>query len=153
MRSLIDLNINEGGQPPKRPAVSDSDISDFENEFGVSFPDSLKDLLKFANGGHPELDSVGGSEGRFAVNRFYHLTGDDRGPESIWFAMKHWRSVLGEKVIVFANDGGGNQFFLDTSNCPQTVSICLHDEGMKVVPIASSFAEFIDSLEIDPDMI
>lgn len=153
MRNLSDLNINEGGRPSPRPPASSKVIEDFENEFGVEFPESYKCLLRFANGGHPELDSIDGGNGQFAINQFYHLTNEDRGPESLWYAAKHWRQILGTKAVPFANDGGGNQFFFDTQDSPPSVKLCLHDADMKIVLISDSFEEFIDSLEIDPDMI
>jgi hypothetical protein len=87
------------------------------------------------------------------VDAFYHLTADDRGPESLWYAVEHWKQTLGQAALPFAADAGGNQFFLDLSSKPATVRLCLHDEAMHIVDIATSFEEFINSLEIDPDMV
>lgn len=153
MRNISDLNINDGGRLPSRPPASSEVINDFESEFEVELPEHYKSLLRSANGGHPELDSIDGGNGQFAINRFYHLTHEDRSSESLWYATGHWRQILGVKAVPFANDGGGNQFFLDTRDTPASVKLCLHDADMKIVLIADSFEEFIDSLEIDPDMI
>lgn len=153
MRSITELNINEGGRPPSRPPATDEIIREFEVKLEVSLPEAFKILLRSVNGGHPELDSIGGANGQFAVNRFYHLTNEDYGTESLWYAAEHWCPILGRKAVPFANDGGGNQFFLDTADSPASVKICLHDTSMKVQPIAVSFESFIDMLEIDPDMI
>ena len=70
MRNLAEIYINEGGRPPKRPAPTDALFAEFEHANGIEFPESLKALLRFANGGHPELDAVGGQQGQFSVNRF-----------------------------------------------------------------------------------
>lgn len=153
MRELSELNINEGGRPVTRPAPTEALFADFESKTGRQLPAELRGLLQFANGGHPELDSVAGSEGQFVVNAFYHLTPDDHGPESLWYAVQHWTPILGQAALPFADDAGGNQFFLDLSSNPAVVRFCVHDEAMRIVDISASFEAFIDSLEIDPDMI
>jgi hypothetical protein len=152
MRDISELNINEAGNPVARPVPTDL-FKAFQSETGLEMPPGLKRLLQHANGGHPELDSVGGAMGRFAVNTFFHLTADDRGPESVWYAIEHWGPILGNTALPFADDGGGNQFFLDLSVQPPTVKLCLHDVSMRSVEIAPTFELFIDSLSIDPDMI
>jgi hypothetical protein len=153
MRELSELNINEGGRPVSRTAPTEALFAEFESKTGMRLPVELRGLLQFANGGHPELDSVGGSEGQFAVNAFYHLTPDDFGPGSLWYAVAHWTPTLGERSLPFAADAGGNQFFLDLSSTPTAVKLCVHDEAMRIVCIAPSFEAFIDSLEIDTDTI
>jgi hypothetical protein len=153
MRNLTELNINDGGRPVARNAPTDRVLAKFEKEFGQPLPEALRKLLSFANGGHPELNSIDGVFGQYAVNYFYHLCEEDHGTESLWYSMKHWRSVLGREAIPFANDGGGNQFFLDMSKDSAPVKICLHDKGFKILEIAGSLEEFIDRLQTDPDII
>jgi hypothetical protein len=153
MRNLSELNINEGGKPVARPAPSADLLEAFQSETGLKVPPGLRHLLQYANGGHPELDSVGCAQGQFAVNTFFNLTSNDFGPESLWYAVQHWGSILGKTALSFAEDGGGNQFFLDFSKEPPSVKLCLHDEAMRTLEIAPTFEAFIDSLSIDPDMI
>jgi len=153
MRNLAELNINEGGKAVERPAPSREDIVEFEQAFGVSLPPGLSFLLQASNGGHPEFDAVGGPDGHYAVNSFYHLIASDKGTESIWYAMTHWRPILGDHAVPFANTGGGDQFFIDLSNNPPSVKLCRHDEGMRLIEVAPSFEVFIDELSFDPDMI
>ena len=78
---------------------------------------------------------------------------ENEGPLSLWAVARAWRTSLGEKRIPIATDGGGNPFILDMSDSIPKVSICLHDEDFTVVEVAASFSEFIDHLELDPDMI
>jgi len=157
MRDLSELNINDGGEPITRPPPSDAALREFEAAFGVELPRVYAQLLLAANGGHPEADTFAphGTQKpeRWAVNRFYHLDDDRRSPSSLWSAMERWRPTLGARAIPFANDGGGNQFFLDLSSSPPSVSVCIVDEGCRNVRLASSFDAFIDGLYIDPDMI
>jgi len=157
MRALHELKINEGGRPIARPAPSDADISAFESHFGVRLPDEYVQLLRYSNGGHPELDSIqpaGRPEAeRWSVGHFYYLSPDHTGTRSLWRAVETWRPILGERALVFAADGGGNQFFLDLSKSPAPVAVCVHDESFAVVSLTSSFAQFVDALSTDPDMI
>ena len=41
----------------------------------------------------------------------------------------------------------------DLSAAPAKILVCLHGEGFTLVEIADSFDEFVDCLELDPDMI
>jgi hypothetical protein len=153
VRNLAELNINEGGKAVERPAPSREDIVEFEQAFGVSLPPGLSFLLQASNGGHPEFDAVGGPDGHYAVNCFYHLIASDKGTESMWYAMTHWRPILGDHAVPFANTGGGDQFFIDLSNNLLSVKLCRHDEGMRLIEVAPSFEVFIDELSFNPDMI
>ncbi len=152
MRNLAELNLNEGGFPSPLPPPSNDEVLQFEQAFGVSLPEDLLSLLRHVNGGHPELDAVGGAGGEYAVNRFHHLTSTNIESESLWNAMTEWRPVLGLQAIPFANTGGDDQFFLDCGDVPPSVKLCLHDQAMRIVQIAPTFEAFIDELSIDPDM-
>jgi hypothetical protein len=88
-----------------------------------------------------------------AIDHFFYLNDDREGPASLWTAATAWRPILGEKKVPIAIDGGGNPFVLDISTTPPMVSACLHDEGFAFVALAPSFGEFIDHLELDPDMV
>ena len=152
MRNLAELNINEGGRTVSRGLPTARALEQLESEFGLALPTGLRELLEFANGGHPELDAVDGESGDYAVNQFYHLVENDHGTESIWYAVEHWQPVLGRSALPFANDAGGNQFFLDMSSTPPPVKLCLHAHGFRVVDVAPTFEAFIDSLQLDPDI-
>jgi len=157
MRNLDELNINEGGKPVRRAAPSGDIISEFERYCGFSLPEDYLRLLNHANGGHPELDSIlplqEANAGRWAVNLFYRLDGDKSSDVGLWKAVETWRPILGKLSLPFATDAGGNQFYLDLSNDPPDVKVCVHDENFRTVDIAPSLEVFIDGLEIDSDMI
>ena len=152
MRNLSDLRLNEGGQPVMRPPPEPSAISMFEKEFSVKIPNEIREFLGFSNGGHPELDSIIRGDEVFSISRFYHLSLDDKGSESLWFAMKHWHSVIGENGFVFARDGGNNQFFLDMTVFPCQVRYYSNRLGENVF-LCESFSKFIDELTVDLDAI
>jgi SMI1 / KNR4 family (SUKH-1) len=156
MRDLSELNINEGGEPVRRPAPAEGMIQAFQAHFEILLPPDYLILLRHSNGGHPELDTIkpvgrpGTSE--WAVSKFYHLDGDKTSHTSLWAAMAEWRRVLGNTALVFAADGGGNQFFLDLKTSPPVVKVCVHDENFLSLEIAPSLEAFIDGLYLDPDM-
>lgn len=157
MRDIRELNINEGGRVVTRPKPTLADYKSLEAEYEIQVPEGLRSLLEHANGGHPELDSILPESSpcgeRFGVSRFFHLLSGDQNPGSFDYALRHWRSILGAKALPFADDGGGNLFFLDWHDSPPTVKLCLHDANMKLILIAPTFDAFVDGLEMDPDMI
>ena len=157
MRDVSVLNINEGGRPVRRPAPPRATIAAFERQYRLSLPTEFLALLRRANGGCPERGSflpvgVPGAS-RHVVNRFHHLDEERDAPSSLWLAVERWRGVLGENALPFADDGCGNEYFLDLTKTPATVNECLHEEGFRKVLLAPSFEAFIDSLELDPDAI
>ena len=157
MRNLAELNLNDRGERVERAPPAPEIIAAFEREFNVTLPSEYIELLTYSNGGHPELDSIapmGRTDiAKRAVDHFFYLNEDQEGPASLWAAARAWRPTLGEKRVPIATDGGGNPFVLDTATTPPKVSTCLHDEGFALVEVAASFSEFIDNLELDPDMI
>ena len=153
VRKLDELNLNEGGEPVQRPKPSRNEIHEYESRFDVKLPEDMLNLLRHSNGGHPELDSFvpEGStcENRWAVARFYHLSAN-RDSLCLTTATSEWEKILGKGCIPIAHDGGGNQIYLDETG---QIALCIHDESFKKIPVAKSFADFIDMLESDPDMI
>ena len=155
MRDFAELNITEFGRPVTRAGATLADFLAFESEQRLVVPGELRQLLSFCNGGHPERDSIRSStshrDEHHSVNRFYHLSVDDRDAGSLWYAATHWRAILGTSSLPFASDGGGNQFFVDLRD--GSVKLCLHDEQMTFVSVAASFESFIDGLDVDEEMI
>lgn len=74
-------------------------------------------LLRFSNGGHPELDLIHpiGRPGfaGWGVNSFYYLDEEKNSWDSLWKETREWRHILGEKRLPFAGNGGGDRFVLD----------------------------------------
>ena len=157
MRDLQELNMNEGGRPVDRPAPSDREIADYETHFGVQLPDEYVMLLRHANGGHPELDGFQPQgiveEELWGVDRFYHLGGDKDDLGGLWGVTTQWQAAVGKNVVPVASDGGGNQIMLRYGSSQPEVIVCVHDDNFQMIPVASSFGEFIDLLCEDPDMI
>jgi hypothetical protein len=156
MRDLLELDINEGGEPIRLPASTDVEVAASERHFNPALPSEYLKFLRRANGGHPKLSSIlpigGADEERLDVNRFRHLAGDHASPSN-WAATAAWRDVLGPKALPFASDGGGYQFFFDLTGACSTVKIWMHERIVPIKSVASSFEESIDNLSTDQDAI
>jgi hypothetical protein len=158
MRDLKEININDGGgRPVKRLPPTDDMIKEFEDYFGVKLPREYIELLRFSNGGGPEVDCIKqmGDENAIevAVNRFHYLDDKKLSYGNLWFETAQWRPILGDKAMPFANDGGGGQFFFDLSSTPASIKFCVNDPGFDIIDIVESFEAFIDGLYINPDCI
>jgi hypothetical protein len=157
MRDLAELNINEGGKSVGRPAPTEELVREFEINFATKVPEEYLVLLKYSNGGGPELDNIQPIDrrdvGLWSINRFYYLDGRKNLSENLWRETALWRPILGEKAVPFAENGCGDQFFLDLSTSPPCVKLFIHDDQFKIIDIASSFEAFIDGLRLDPDRI
>src|SRR5688572_6087547 len=147
MRDLRELKVNVGGKPVQRPAPTPDEVAAFEAYLGARLPQAYRGFLEFANGGHPQVGSFiplgGDPSDKWAVNRFYHLGPDRDDPGNIWKVTKGWRAVLGPQSLPIANDGGGNQIFINFSSTPPSVELCIHDESFRIVRVADSFEDFV----------
>jgi SMI1 / KNR4 family (SUKH-1) len=154
---LARLNINECGQPVRRAPPSDAEVEAFEAAFGIRLPTRLLELLRFSNGGHPELDSYEPSdpesENGIGLDHFYFLNRDKESSRSLWKAMEVWQPYIGQHGLPFAEDGGGNVLFLDSSEEPPPVRVCWPSENFKTGKVAQSFEILIAALAADPDYI
>lgn len=155
MRNLQELNINEGGEPVKKPPPTEQDFTRLAKLLDFEVPLALKKLLLFSNGGHPELDSlyVPKMNEWFSINRFYSISSSEEENNSISGVYLQWKNYTGQDKLPFAEDGGGNQFVLNLRSAENPVFLCLHDENFRLVKISDSFEDFIDDLEGNPEFI
>jgi hypothetical protein len=156
MRNLAELRLTErAGGPVDRPPPTVEIVSAFEREFNVSLPLDYLEFLKFSNGGYPGLDSLRdpdtGDLSGWYIEVFYHLSDDQTDSNSLWLSMRNCRWMLEGNHIPFGIDGTGNIFILDTSTTPATVLVCDMDDNRELIKLASSFEDFINRLEIDPE--
>ena len=157
LRDLSELNINQGGVPVTRASPTDSVVADFESYFDLRMPAQLLKLLRFSNGGHPELDSYNPSGvedvNSFGINHFFFLDDDRASSYGLWDAVRVWRPYIGPRGLPFAEDGGGNILFLDLSSEPPPIKVCWHDENFRTGEMAATFEKLINGLCENPDYI
>lgn len=94
MRDLRELRINEGERPATagpliiRQAPTEEQIRRFEAKFQVKLPAHYVSLLRFSNGGHPQIGTFGpkdpSSRERWVVNLFHFLSDDEADLEGVW---------------------------------------------------------------------
>lgn len=157
MRDLGELKLNIGGDPVSRPAPTEGQIASFEAHFDVKLPDDHLHLLRFSNGGGPELDGYipkGASDSCLRDLAYFYFLNDDKDDlAGLWRATSEWQSATGRLIVPVAYSQGGDQVVLSYGTSPPSVWLCLHDEGFTMVFVADTFGDFIDLLCDDPDMI
>jgi cell wall assembly regulator SMI1 len=160
MRDLNELNLNEGGEPVTRPAPSVAEITLLEQELEAKLPQDYLDFLQFSNGGHPEVDTFYVTTGRvvqdWGISRFFNLTPEQPSSEELTHNLRWFWAEVANGLLPIANDGGGNLICLDLRDGSYgSILLWVHDVGEKglFIPVADSFGELMDSLEVNPDYI
>ncbi len=159
MRDLRELNIDEGGDPVDRPAPTPEQIAAVESAVGAPLPATYIDFLRFTNGGQPELDtfyvSTDAGVEAWNVNSFFHISSDTDSTESVMWVYSQLRRFLPERVLPIADNGGGDVISLDLrAESYGHVILWVHGEpALPLRTVASSFEEFVNSLEVNPDYI
>jgi hypothetical protein len=142
------LNVNVGGEPSAGFEGNASVFDEVVSYTGKTLPEAYIQFIRTADGGCPEIGSFfpkgGDPDNEFEINRIYSFSNPDG--ENVRDAIMGWKDVLGSDKFPFAEDGGGNQIYLDLGDSTPSVWIYLHDEDGARVKIADSFEEFIDGL-------
>ena len=148
------LNVNMGGEACAGYTGSDALFEKIAAKVGRPLPEAYIRFIRTVDGGCPEVNTfyVEGEDpdNYFGVNGFYSF-GED-GYDDIMSAIDDWKIVLGKRAVPIADDGGGNQIYLDMNDAVPSVWLYLHDEDELKLKVADSFEEFIASLMIDPDL-
>jgi len=89
-------------------------IQEFEQQFGVELPPDLTDFYLVNNGGNPPFCYIEGEENVFGLDGFIPIK---YGSMTIGQLLKDYQNqgIWIDAKIPFANDPGGNIFFLSTS--------------------------------------
>jgi hypothetical protein len=154
MRNLEELKLRCPYPRPVPRACSASDVAWFEGRYGVKLPAAYAALLMFCNGGHTRLDRflpAGSRDGEvFAIDHFYYLMQDPPDPRggtggSLWRQTEVSRPYLGPRAVPVAEDGFGNQVYLDFSSDPPPVRLSVHDAAEDLL-VAADFEKFLDLL-------
>lgn len=149
------------------PAITAADFGDLERVIGRSLPDAFKRHYLRYNGGAPTDTLVPGDAvwEPTEVAMFYSikhpLPGQDGGSEMLahLLAMRA-KQVIPDDLLPFAWDPGGNFFVLDLrDNSVAYYATDLFDPALGAADnfskarrtVAASFAQFLDSLEPNPD--
>ena len=132
-------------------------VREFEANFAIKLPEEYLLLLKHSHGGGRSSTPYSLSMGETSV--FGRLIGSNFSMDRRIIPKIYGRRprtgdlLLGDKAVPFAENGGGDQFFLDLGASPPCVRLCIHDDRFKIIDIASSFEAFIDGLGLDSDRI
>lgn len=157
MRDLRELNLNDYGDPVTRDAPDVRVLSEIESKLGHRLPQEYIEFLQFSNGGQPELNCLtlhdGTGTSMWTIDEFYHVSGGTDDDCDMASVFDDYRQFLEKDCLPIACDEGGNQYVLDFSTSPPSIKISIHDESFRLIPVASSFEQFIDLLDEGTDMI
>ena len=150
MRNLSELKMRVG-RAFECPSPDQALISEFERHFHATLRAEHVKLLRYFNGGEPALNAIfrpdDDADPVWRINRFYYLDRDRAGLENLWEEIAHGGPILGPMAVPFAENGLGDQFFLDIGTTPASVKIFYPGENAIIFEIAPSFEPFIDRLE------
>jgi cell wall assembly regulator SMI1 len=143
----------EGCEPP----VDDEGIQEIERALGVEFPSSFREIIQSCHGGTPverrEFFYRDPTIGKMASGLGALLTLNLDDELSGILETVHSMTSTGrlpDKVIPFAEDGGGDLICLDYREDPDHPKVVYwsHEEEPErsIIPLADSFAEFLDEL-------
>jgi hypothetical protein len=149
------------------PPTSD-EIAALETELGAGLPPKFRDFLDVANGGYlPYLVNVPPApDGEpMSFNRIFSTRPNANGELSYGTFIGELRNkpkMLGipDKVLPFADDGGGSSIYLDlTVEGKGRVVAFIHGlpswtglrEQDAFVEVADTFSHFVGQLYVDPD--
>jgi cell wall assembly regulator SMI1 len=149
-----------------QPPVDDGVVEQLEQALGVTFPHDFRELMKRCHGGSPverehfDFYYVGGQhEAGSCLGALLTLYPEDSNGILKTIETLSYDDQLPEKVIPFAEDGGGDMMCLDYRDDPEhpTVVYWSHEEPKEtsISPLADSFTKFLDSLQppIDVDAL
>jgi cell wall assembly regulator SMI1 len=130
--------------------ASDEKVQKAERELGVRLPADFLAIAKTHQGAMPEPECFDLPKGgRGSIKYLLHFE-EEPFYSNIVSRGEPVRDVLPEKVIPFAEDGGGNLLCFDYRNSDETPEILFwHHEGNMPFPlqtIASSFTDLIERL-------
>lgn len=172
MRDLRELGLNDAGAPVKTPAPTQAQLAIVERMVGATLPVAYVEFLQFSNGGHPKLNTFPVNVGDrsysalWSVNNFFSISSDDMTTEDtdevIWRYQQRPRK-LPSTLLPVADNSVGDEVFLDLSDtgAGRVVLLALArppwarrtlPSADVLLPVADSFAEFIDLLAADPDV-
>lgn len=139
------------------PPVSDEIVDELERILKVTFPADFRHVMQHCHGGvpidrsdfhfdHPTI----GRPIRSGIGALMTLYPDATGGILTTLRLLAIDDQLPDRVIPFADDGGGDMMCLDYRENPDIPKIVYwaHEEAkaQSLIPLANSFSEFLDQL-------
>jgi hypothetical protein len=126
--------------------VSEIEIKRLENSLGLAFPASYRKFLAHYNGGSFKECVFPESEiGPLIVVSFFSANGANGDPVDV--AIRNMREYLPFSCIPFAEDPGGNLFYIDTADGDR-VFFWEHETRDRYF-LSESFQAFVNHLALD----
>ncbi|MEG0297529.1 MAG: SMI1/KNR4 family protein [Clostridium sp.] len=119
-------------------------INKFEQDYGITLPDLLKEFIIINNGGRPSLDITKTEAGR-EVEIKSLLSFNQEDTENIYNVIEYFKKEFNGTIVPIATEPSGDYFCIDIT----TGSIVYWDQETNAVTfISKNFNEFINSLYV-----
>ena len=123
--------------------VSNADIKEFENIFGFSFPENLRDFILMHNNGRPKPNGFDTKKSKGRVfDKLLSFNKSDK--ENVFSTYSLLKNDVPENLVVIAADPFGNFICADKANGFR-VSLWLH-ENESIEETGKTIFEIVDSL-------
>lgn len=117
-------------------------LNKFEQDYGISLPDSLKEFIVINNGGRPSLDITKTEAGK-EVEIKALLSFNQEDTENIYKVIEYFKKEFNGTIVPIATESSGDYFCIDIT----TGSIVYWDQETTALTfISKNFNEFINSL-------
>ena len=122
-----------------KPLKSENALADFENRYGFSIGNELKDFIINHNGGRPIPKTMITDNGEeYEVKCFLSFNPDDT--DSVYKVIDFFTDNYSNSLLPFAKDSADNYF------CLKDGKIILWFQDMTDTPICDSFSKFLELL-------
>lgn len=125
-----------------KPLNQTNSLNKFEQDYGITLPDTLKELIITNNGGRPSLDIIKTAEGK-EVEIKALLSFNKEDTENIYNVIEYFKKQFNGKILPIATEPSGDYFCIDlTSNS----IVYWEHETNGLTFIAKDFVEFLNYL-------
>ena len=98
-----------------KPLIESDSLNKFEKDYGITLPDTLKELIISSNGGRPSFDIIKTSDGKeLEIKALLSYNKDDT--ENIYNVIEYFKKQFTGKVVPIATEPSGDYFCIDLTN-------------------------------------
>jgi hypothetical protein len=129
------------------PPASEAEVAAFEQRLGFRLPQSLRNLVRRANGGRPTPNIYRlGAGGATDISECLALREGRGSLEWTYNLLAVEKLAIPSHYLPFAIDSGGNAFVTDCDSPRGDVYLLLHDPVFRLVPLKVGLDEFWSEL-------
>lgn len=125
-----------------KPLIQSNSLNKFEQDYRITLPDTLKELIITNNGGRPSLDIIKMADGK-EVEIKALLSFNKEDTENIYNVIEYFKKQFNGNILPIATEPSGDYFCIDlTSNS----IVYWEHETNRLTFIAKNLVEFLNCL-------